>query len=291
MSDNLRGSLLMVLAMALFALEDMFIKQLSVSMPVGQILMMLGLGGMALFGAMVRLRREPLMPAELWSVPVLIRNLGEMIGGLSFVLALALTPISTASAILQATPLAVTLGAALVLREPVGWRRWSAILAGFMGVMLIVRPGLEGFEPASLLAVVAVLALAARDLATRRVPARVSSYQLSAWAYAAMVPAGAAMLFLGTSRAMMPDTLAAFQFGAALLFGLFAYYAVVGAVRTGEVAVVTPFRYSRMLFALVIGVAVFGERPDMPMLVGAAIIVGAGLFTIWRETRLKASKR
>ncbi len=291
MSDNMRGSVLMVVAMALFALEDMFIKLLSAALPVGQILMVLGTAGALVFGALVRLRREPLFPRAMWSAPVVIRNLGEAIGGVCFVLAISLTPLSSASAILQAAPLAVTLGAALFLGEPVGWRRWSAILVGFFGVMLIVRPGLDGFEPASLLAVVAVLALAARDLATRRVPARLSGYQLSAWAFAAIVPAGAVMLAIGGAAPVMPGAVSLAQLAGALVVGLFAYYALVGAVRTGEVAVVTPFRYTRMLFALGVGITVFGERPDALMLTGAAIIVAAGLFTIWRETQARASKR
>lgn len=290
MTDNLRGSLLMVLAMALFALEDMLIKLLSASFPVGQIIAFLGVGGALIFGLMVWLRGEPLWPPALWSGPVIIRNLGEMVAAMSFVMAIALTPLSSASAILQATPLAVTLGAVLFLGEKVGWRRWGAILAGFFGVLLVIRPGLEGFEPASLLAVVAVFALAARDLATRRVPAAVSSYQLSAWAYAAMIPAGLVLTAFSTRAASLPDGVQALQFGAMLVLGLGAYYALVGAVRTGEVSVVTPFRYSRMLFALIIGVVVFAERPDAATLTGAAIIVGAGVFTILRERAQRGSQ-
>ena len=290
MSDNLRGSLLMVLAMAMFALEDMFIKLLADTVPVGQVVALLGVGGALVFGAMVRLKGQRLLPPEVMSGAVVLRNLAEVTGGLAFVLAIVLTPLSSASAILQATPLAVTLGAALFFGEKVGWRRWGAILCGFFGVLLIVRPGLEGFEPASLLAVLAVVMLGTRDLATRRVPARVSSWQLSAWAYVVTIPGGLLLLAAAGEAPVVPDGPDALRLGAMLAVGLVAYWALVGAVRTGEVSVVTPFRYSRMLFALVIGIAVFGERPDTLTLVGATIVVCAGLFTIWRETRRRGSQ-
>ncbi|QRN78827.1 MAG: DMT family transporter [Nocardiopsis sp. BM-2018] len=208
MSDNLRGSLLMVLAMAAFALEDMFIKLLAERVPLGQVVGFLGLGGTAVFAVIMRLKGQRLLAPEALSGPVILRNLCEVVGGIAFVLAIVLTPLSSASAILQATPLAVTLGAALFLGAQVGWRRWTAILVGFAGVLLIVRPGLAGFQPASLFAVLAVVLLATRDLATRRVPAHVSGWQLSGWAYAAIIPGG---LFLLAVFGEVPVVPAAFD--------------------------------------------------------------------------------
>jgi len=283
--ENLRGSVLMVLAMAGFALEDMFIKRLADTMPVGQIIMAIGLGGAAIFAAICARRGRRLFTRDLLARPVLLRNTGEMAGTMCFVTAIALTPLSSASAILQATPLAVTLGAALFLGEPVGWRRWSAILVGFAGVLMVVRPGLAGFAPASLFAVGAVIGLALRDLATRAVPAAISSMQLSAYAFATLVPTGAILLAFGEG-AVMPAAVQLRDLGLALGCGVAAYYAIVAAMRVGEVAVVTPFRYTRLVFALVIGVAVFAERPDAWTLTGAAVIVASGLYTLMREARL-----
>ena len=140
--DNLRGCVLMVLAMAGFALEDMFIKRLAAAMPVGQIIALVGLGGAVIFAAICAAQGRRLWSRDLLARPVILRNLGEMAGTLCFVSAIALTPLSQASAIIQAMPLAVTLGAALFLGAPVGWRRWTAILAGFAGVLMVVRPGL-----------------------------------------------------------------------------------------------------------------------------------------------------
>ena len=288
--ENLRGSALMVLAMAGFALEDMFIKRLAADLPIGQILMLLGLGGAVIFGLAALSRGHRLFSRDLLAGPVLLRNLGELIGTVGFVTAIALTPLASASAILQATPLAVTLGAALFLGEQVGWRRWSAILVGFAGVLMVIRPGLAGFEPASLFAVQAVFGLALRDLATRAVPRTVTSMQLSSYGFATIVPAGAVLLWV-SGGAATPDAANWRDIAFALLLGVAAYYAIVAAMRVGEVSFVTPFRYTRLIFALIIAVVMFGERPDALTLTGAAIIIGSGLYTLLRERRLKRRAR
>ncbi len=284
--ENLRGSALMVLAMAGFALEDMFIKRLADDLPVGQILMLLGAGGAVIFGLAALARGDALLSRDLLTWPVMLRNLGELIGTIGFVTAIALTPLSSASAILQATPLAVTLGAALFLREQVGWRRWSAILVGFAGVLMVIRPGLSGFEPASLFAVQAVFGLAMRDLATRAVPHTVTSMQLSSYGFATIVPAGALLLWL-SGGAVSPDAANWRDISLALLLGVAAYYAIVAAMRVGEVSFVTPFRYTRLIFALVIAVLIFDEQPDTLTLLGAAVIIASGLYTLLRERRLR----
>ncbi len=286
MSDNLRGALLMALAMAGFALEDMFIKLLADAIPVGQILVLLGAGGALAFGIIAHRKGQAVLSPALLSRPILIRNLAEMIGTIGFVLGFVLASLATASAILQAAPLFVTLGAIVFFGEKVGWRRWGAILAGFFGVMLIVRPGMAGFEPASIFAVIGVLGLAGRDLATRAVPRSVSSYQISTWAFFMMIPAGMLLMLAMGDRPVHPEPAQIIKLAAALGIGVVAYYAIVAAMRVGELSFVTPFRYTRMLFALVVAVLVFGERPDALTLTGAAIIIGAGLFTLWRERKL-----
>jgi drug/metabolite transporter (DMT)-like permease len=285
--ENIRGSLLMVASMLGFALEDMLIKQMAAALPMGQVIAMIGLGGTMTFATLILVRGERLWSRAFVSWPILLRSLGEIIATASFVSAIVLTTLSSASAILQATPLAVTLGAALFLHEPVGWRRWTAIGVGFAGVLLIIRPGLDGFAPESLLAVVAVAALALRDLAVRHVPREITSAQLSAYGFIVVVPTGLVMmLFMGTPPAV-PGTVDLVRLGAAFLVGGLGYYAIVAATRTGDVAVVVPFRYTRLVFAMILGAAAFGERPDALMLIGAALIVGAGLYTIWREARVR----
>ncbi len=286
MTDNLRGALLMALAMAGFALEDMFIKLLADTVPVGQILVLLGLGGAIAFGIIAHRKGQAVLSPALLSRTVLIRNISELVGTIGFVLGFVLASLATASAILQAAPLMVTLGAVVFFDEKVGWRRWSAILAGFFGVLLIVRPGMAGFEPASILVVIGVMGLAGRDLATRAVPRNISSYQLSSWAFFMLIPAGVFLMLVMGQAPVGLEWAQLMKLGAALGIGVFAYYAIVAAMRMGELSFVTPFRYTRMLFALVVAVLVFDERPDALTLTGAAIIICAGLFTLWRERKL-----
>lgn len=286
MSDNLRGAILMALAMGGFALEDMFIKLLADTLPVGQILVFLGIGGAVAFGVIAHRKGQQLLSPALLTPALLMRNTAELIGTVGFVLGFVLASLATASAILQAAPLVVTLGAVLFLGEKVGWRRWTAIGLGFFGVMLIVRPGMAGFEPASLFAVIGVIGLAGRDLATRVIPRTVSSYQISSWAFAMIIPAGFFLMVMMDTPAVMPTVLETSGLVAALGVGVLAYYALVASMRVGELSFVTPFRYTRMLFALIVAVLVFGERPDALTLVGAAVIVSAGMFTLWRETKV-----
>ena len=285
--DNLRGALIMVLSMLGFAIEDMFIKLIGTDIPIGQIIFMLGTGGALCYGAMVVMKGEPLMDRAMLTRPILLRALGEIVGTLGFVSAIVLTPISSASAILQATPLVVTLGAALFLGDPVGWRRWSAILVGMLGGLLVIRPGMDSFQALSLLAVLGVLGLSLRDLATRRVPKSTSTFQLSFLAFLALVPASL-LFMLGTGTAFAPMSGVQWLFmGAALTTGMVAYYGIVAAMRIGEISFVTPFRYARLLFAMVVGITIFGERPDLLTYVGATIIVASGIYTVWRERKVK----
>lgn len=280
--ENVRGSLLMVAAMAGFAIEDMFTKALARHMPVGEVLILLGLGGTLIFAALALRQGDRLLSRDIFAPVVIARNLGEMIGTFTFVCAIAFTPLAEASAIQQATPLAVTLGAALFLGEEVGWRRWSAILVGFVGVLVVIRPGTAGFSVLSLFAVVAVVGLAARDVITRRVPRSISSMQLGAYAFATCIPAGVLLLWLQGAPVPL-STSDLMQITGALLFGTAAYSALIGAMRIGEVAVITPFRYSRLIFAVIIGWTVFDESPDRWTLIGGLIIVASGLYTLARE--------
>jgi len=285
-SDNMVGIMLMLAAMAMFAVEDAFVKKLSHGMGTGQILVILGVGGFAIFAFIAKRQGAQVFSRDLLLGPVLLRNFGEIMGTSGYVLAVVLTPLSSASAILQATPLAVALGAALFLGQAVGWRRWVAIGVGFIGVLIVIRPGLEGFQPASLFAVQGVIGLSIRDLATRAMPTQVSSMVLSAFGFGVVIPAGLViMLFEGPT--VMPDSVQSAYIAAALIVGPVGYYMIVAAMRVGEVAVVTPYRYVRLVFAMIIGMLAFDEVLDFYTLLGASIIIGSGLFTIYRERQAR----
>ncbi|WP_298969759.1 DMT family transporter [uncultured Roseobacter sp.] len=287
--ENLRGATFMVLAMLGFAIEDMLIKFLAVELPVGQIIGMLGLGSAVLVGLLLVLQGQALFTRAMLTPVIALRAFGELVGTLGFVTAIALTPLSSASAILQATPLFVTLGAALFLQEKVGWRRWSAIIVGFFGVLLIIRPGMEAFDWLSLFALQGVVGLGIRDLATRRVPRETSSLQLSFLAFLVLIPSAALLMWINSSALVTVSTANWVYLIIALLIGIVAYYLIVAAMRIGEVSFVTPFRYSRIIFALVVGIAVFNENPDLWTLTGAFIIVASGLYTLWREGNVRAN--
>lgn len=283
---NLPAIAFMVASMGLFALDDSFIKLASASINVGQIITLQCLIAAIVFGFLTRLSGRPLWTRAYLDTPIVVRNAGEIFGVVCFVSAIVAMPLSDASAILQAQPLVVTLGAALFLGEKVGWRRWTAVLVGFIGVLIIIRPGTSGFTPAALLAVGAVIGLATRDLGTRRVAADVSTLQLSMLASLVIIPPGLTlMVALGGWQPLDgPTTILVF---AAATAGMLGYYTITVSLRIGELSVIAPFRYTRLLFALILGFFIFNERPDLPMAIGSTLIIGTGIYAFYRE-RLRA---
>lgn len=284
MTDNLRGICLMVLAMAGFAVADSCIKLASQAMPIGQVLVSFGAGGTLVFVLIARAKGLRLWTAQALQRAVLMRNTGEVIGTCGVVMALSLLPLSLTSAILQVNPIAVTFAVATVLREPVGWRRWSAIMVGFAGVMVIIRPGAAAFDPAILWAVLGVIGLTLRDVATRAVPRSTENVKLATWGFASLIPLGMAMLAI-TGGTVEPDLRAQSLLIGAVMSGTTAYWAITAAMRVGDVGVVTPFRYTRLIFAMGIGIVVFAERPDGWTYAGSALVVASGIYTLWREGR------
>ncbi|EKD61859.1 MAG: putative transporter, RhaT family, DMT superfamily [uncultured bacterium] len=285
MTDNLRGSLYMIAAMVGFALEDAFLKAASRQIPVGEAILIIGLVGIAVFTGLALRAGQPPIPAAMFSRTMALRSGFEITGRLFYALAIALTPISVASAILQATPLVVVLGAALIFGERVGLKRWLLILLGFAGVLIILRPGLDGFSALSLLALVAMAGFAGRDLATRAAPPALSNAQLGVTGFVMLTLSGVIILAVGGGASLpAPQTL--LLLAGAATFGISAYAALTTAMRVGEVAVVTPFRYTRLLFAMVLGIAAFGERPDAATLLGSAIIVACGVLILTQNRRI-----
>jgi drug/metabolite transporter (DMT)-like permease len=282
LGPNQRGSLYMVLGMGGFAAEDAFIKLAAAHLPAGQIMLVLGLLGGPLFAAAARARGHRPWSREALHWAVVGRNLSEMGGSLCFVAALALAPLVMTTAIFQAMPLAVTMGAALFLDEKVGWRRWTAIVVGFGGVLVIVRPGAADFEPGALLAVGAVLGLGARDLFTRRIPGRIDTMLLTSWGFLSVALVGGLQLLVAGGAVAPTGPDAGLLLGA-LAFGAGGYWLLTESTRVGELWAIMPFRYSRLLFGLMLGVLLFGERPDAWTLVGAALIVASGIYAFTRE--------
>ncbi|MCA0205118.1 MAG: DMT family transporter [Proteobacteria bacterium] len=284
--STLRGPLLMVAAMAGFAVQDAIMKDLVTRIPPGMVALWLGIGGALAFSLALWRKGEALFDRRALKGAALLRNACEMGAAMSMLLAVALVPLTILSSILQAMPLAVTLGAALFLGEKTGWRRWTAIMVGFMGVMLILRPGTEGFDAAALVPLVAVFFLSTRDLATKRVEPGISSLQVSAWGFASVIPGGLLLLAIRGEAPVLPSAGDAALLTLNVAVGMTAYVMLVLSTRTGNIATTTPFRYARLVFSMGLGVILFGERPDIWTLTGSVVIVAAGLYTLIREMRL-----
>jgi len=284
---NLIGSLWMIAAMAVFAIEDALIKAVSATLPMGQILIIFGGFGAAIFALIARSKGQSLRNPDVLSKPMRIRAGFEITGRLFYFLALAMIPLSAATVILQATPLVVVAGAAIVFGEQVGWRRWTAIFIGLAGVLIIIQPGSDGFSALSILAVIGMLGFAGRDLASRAAPASLSATVLGFYGFLAVVVAGVAFSLWDQAPFVRPDSQTAATLLGAILAGVAAYTCLMTAMRTGDVSAVTPFRYTRLIFGIALGVILFGERISTAMVIGSALIVTSGLFILWQSKRAR----
>lgn len=282
-SSNLRGALFMAIAMAGFTLNDAITKSVSGSMNIGQVMLLRGAFAIAMI-ALVAWHRGALRPVRTLAHPmVALRAFGEAGATVFFLLALSKIPLGNASAILQALPLAVTMGAALVLAEPVGWRRWLAIGGGFAGVLIVVRPGFEGFDAFSLLALVSVGFCTVRDLATKRTPDDIPTLFLSTVSATAVTATGAVLIVpLGGWSAVSAHNAGLLLLAAVLL--LVGYQFIIMSLRLGEVSYIAPFRYTSLLWAIALGYLAFGDIPDTAMVIGSAVIVASGLYALYRES-------
>ncbi len=281
--ENILGIGFIVIAMAGFAVEDAIIKQLTSRLSPGQIMVMIGLGGTLGFYILARYNGQKLTQEIAFNRWVVGRTLSELVGTGFFVLSLAMVPITTISAIIQVSPLLVTLGAAVLLREKVGVRRWSAIMIGLLGVVIILRPWSAEFDAAALLAVLGVVGLSARDLATRPIPNKTPSLVLAILGFGATIPAGLILMVFDT-RLFVPTSQESLLIGASIFIGVGAYYCIVTAMRLGDVSAVVPFRYSRLVFGVAIGAWYFDETLDFWTVIGSAVVVSSGLYALWRES-------
>jgi drug/metabolite transporter (DMT)-like permease len=287
MNDNTRGILFMVLAMATMLTSDTVVKAVAQDLPMFQIIfirhifMTLGLGVLAIRTGALHVRPTP-REAGLIS----LRTIGECGVICFYVLALTLMPLSTATAIFQLQPLAVTLAAAIFLAQPIGPRRLAAIAAGFSGVLLIVRPGTDAFGTGSIFVLLAVASVCVRDITTRMLGAGLPAAMMAVLASAALLVLSSVVLLV--TRTWAPVTL--LNLGlvfAGACFLLVGYMAIVLAMRLGDIAVISPFRYVALVFGLLYGFLFFGEVPQPVMLIGAAIIVGSGVYTFMRERKAR----
>jgi drug/metabolite transporter (DMT)-like permease len=286
LTQNLRGVLLMCASMAGFTINDTFMKSVTLTLPLYQTIGLRGLIAVVGLGLLViltgawrvRLNRRD-------GALILLRSVADVAATILFLEALLRMPLANLSAILQALPLLITLGAALVYGDRIGWRRMTAILVGLIGVLIIIRPGTTGFDHWSLLGLASVACVVVRDLSVRPLQGQVPSALVALGAALAVTTMG----WVGASlQGVQP--LSAMEAAKVLGAGLFlivGYLTSVMAMRTGDIGLVAPFRYTSLLWAIVLGLVVFGDLPDGWTLLGAAIVIGAGIFTLLRERALR----
>jgi len=287
--ENLRGIAAISVCNLLFLIGDTQIKLVSTDMPLGEIIFLRGWFATAWVILIVLVTGTRANPGVLVNRAVLWRTIAELVSAYLYFLALFNIPIANTNTILQVVPLIVTASAAIFLGEPVGWRRWTAIAIGFAGVLIVIRPGLAGFNSFSLFALASACLIALRDMATRVMPVGVPTLLIALVTAIAVGLSGPIYGLVAVEQWVMPSGRAIALIAGASIFLIGGYLTAIDFMRHGDIAVTAPFRYSVIIWAVIAGYLVWREVPDLPMLIGTAVIIATGVYTFHRE-RLMAMR-
>lgn len=282
MKDNRRAIVLMIAAMLAFTCVDAVVKVAGQFMNTGQLLLITSIGSFCVFFPMLWRKGEAFFSRNAVNRAVLVRSAGEVLAWLGLAEALRAAGLGTVTAVMQVQPLVVVMGAAIFLSEPVGWRRWSAVLIGFIGVVIILGPGAGGLNLGLLWTIPAIIGLTMRDLASRVLPSGVSTGFAVCWAMVWILFLSPFLIW--REGGWMPFAAEGWLW-LVLLVGLVSLGMglITVAMRTGEASVVAPLRYTRIVFGLGLAYLFFGEVPASTIWLGATLIVFAGLYSYWRE--------
>lgn len=283
-SHHLLGIGAMAAAMLGFVTNDTLMKLAAEQIPLGEALFLRGVVSVALVFVLVAANRQRPTRRDYLDSRVIWRTIADVGATVVYLTALIHLPIANGTIVLQVVPLIVTMAGALLFHEHVGWRRWSAILVGLAGVVIVIRPGVEGFNIYSLLALSAVLMIAFRDIITRHVPERVPGMAIVVTAVVGNLLAGGAMAF-GEEWQMPGAAALAYSVGAGVAI-VFAYWFIVVALRATDLSLTAPFRYTIIVWAVIYGLVIWRDVPDFLTILGASLIVASGVFTLYRERRL-----
>ena len=284
---NSKGIFLMIISMASFAVGDTFVKISGAFLSPAQIMFFLIAGGLIIFTMIAKFKGENLLDSRAFSPVLLIRYLAEMVGLVAMIIGLTKIPLSVVGTVTQASPILVAAGAVLFFKENVSWRRWSSIVIGFIGVVLVIQPGSQNLDYAVIWAVVALVAFSIRDLVTRLTPPDIPSASIATFTMIAAFPFTAGWVFF-VGEKFFPPEVDWVIVASMIILGSFGYLLLITSLRLGELSAIMPFRYSRIVFLLILGALVFGERPTASMLVGAALILISGVYIMWREKVVKS---
>ena len=282
LSENIKGAIFMSINMLAFVVNDAFMKFLFIDISIYQAIFLRGVITIPMLALMAVYRNQITFSVNRsdWKY-IWLRVAGEVGAAVFFLSALAQIPLANVTAILQAVPLTVTMAAALFLRETVGWRRWLAIIIGFLGVTIIVRPGVDGFSVYSLYAIAAVFCVTLRDIATRKLSKDVPTSLVAMITGVAITLYGAIML---PSVVWIPLTATHwFLLILAAIAIVFGYLFSVLAMRTGETSFIAPFRFTVMVWAIGLGIILFNDWPDNLTLLGTTIVIATGIYSFHRE--------
>ena len=281
MSVNLKSIIFMIIAMGCLTLTDLLIKVSSQTLPIGQVMISYGVGSLIVFWILLRIKGESIRLSPLNNPTVIFRNIGELIALNGMFLALVYVPLSTIGAVIQTVPILVTAAAALFLGERVGMRRASAIFVGFLGALLIIQPGAASFDITAILVLIAAIGMALRDIATKLVRENLSTLLLSFYSCFLFIISGSVLLIIN-GEASVPVLGNSVTIAAMIVSGSLGFFFMTEAVRLGEMSVVSPFRYTRLLFSMAAGILILGEQVNTYMIIGSALTILSGLY-IWRR--------
>lgn len=287
MTDNLRGIVTVVISSIAYVFNDAMVKLAASELPIGEIIVLRGIlsTGLLAIGAIALGAWRPI---RVLLTPGMILRLIAASGATCFIVfALSNLPLPTVTAVLQVTPLAVTAGSAFLYGERVGWRRWTAALTGFIGVLLVVRPTGTGFGSAGWIALTALIFTTVRDLSTRSIDRSIPSIYIATASSAAIGLAGFMLMPFEVWTAPSAHAWSLMSASAAFLF--VGNTLIVYALRTGDLSVVAPFRYTVIPLSLVLGYLFWDDIPDVIAMFGILLVMGAGLYTLQRERRRMAT--
>ena len=271
----------MITGMGCLTLADLLIKIASQTLPLGQVMIVFGVGSITVFLGLMRIKGESVRLSPFTNPAVLLRNIGDLIAINGMCLALAFVPISTIGAVIQTVPLMVTAAAALFLRERVGTRRWLAIVVGFLGTLFVIQPGAGTFDITTILVLIAAVGMALRDISTKLVRENFSTLLLSSYTSVLFIISGGVLLII-SGGAIVPDIGMIAILAAMIISGSLGFFFTTKAVRLGDVSVVIPFRYTRLLFSVAAGILILSEQINAIMLFGSVLTILSGLY-IWRR--------
>ena len=284
--ENLRGIVMIIVCNVLFLINDTLIKVVSTDLPLGEIIAIRGTFATLLLIPLVLFTGAHRQIRSLGILPILLRIAAEIFGAFLSLVALLRIPIANANTISQIVPLTLTAAGAIFFGEAVGWRRWTAITAGLLGVLIVVRPGLAGFNTYSLLALASAFFITLRDMTTRMMPRALSALLIALLTGFVVGLCGPIYGALVRETWVVPPPASLGLLFISVFFLIGGYLTAVAFMRHGDISVVAPFRYTVIVFAILIGFLVWHDVPDWPMLVGTSVIIASGIYTFSRERNL-----